>query len=220
VGGRGEEGDDQYRNRIMAHIRGVSSQSNSAKLEALALDNGYYYAKILERENCNSIISPPFGAVYLIVCSTTIPSGTEYEVIYPVDVPNNIYEELRNDIEYVRPLGVGVVVREADIININFDAPGIGVTIDSQYDPTLVQADIEAKLYDYFLTSKGIGEKVYKTEIIEIILEVDGVVDVDINFIMTFEKITGITTSATSYEPLGNEVILFESPSSAFTYIV
>jgi len=219
VGGRGQETDDQYRNRLLSHIRGIGTQSNKSRIEAVALGEGVYYAKVLERDGCSNIPAPPFGAVYLIICSTTIPSSIDYEVMYTVVSPNNIYETIRNKVEDIRPLGVGIVVKEATVLNLNFSPPGIGITIDEGYDPTVVQAQVENNLYTYFLTNKGIGEGVYKAEIIECILGTEGVLDCDLDFTMTLESSVNISTVSDSYEAMGNEVILFKTASSPLIFV-
>lgn len=188
-GGSDAETDDELRERILAHMRGTSTTTISA-LEAAALIPGIDDANILEPEDQKAGITPPPGSVYLIVASARRNYNPQmaseeahlYEEKYPSSSPTTLKKKIRNKVESYRSVGVGVIVREAEIVQINFqsseDSTGeMLIYVKSGSNLLGYTGVLEAKLRA-FLESRKIGQTVYRSEIIAVIRSLDVVVDI------------------------------------------
>lgn len=187
-GGSDEEDDDVFRARILEHISGTSTTTVKA-IEASALIPGIDDARVLEQSDVRAGFIPPLGFVYVMVASararyTPEWAALEPEVKYTVPFSSNTKEEVRNILEDERSIGVGIIVKEASIISINFstlenssaDEP---MTIYVEPGTNLLSANSQIEeLFRSFLESFKIGTNVYKSDIVEKIRELTFVVDI------------------------------------------
>lgn len=198
-GGSETETDEQYRLRGLNTIRGANSKfTNSALTAFLQTQVGVFDARIIEDEGCLSFEPPALGTIYAIVNTTSMINDTDNEAQYEVVKPKNIYEEIRNAIEEggYRPAGIGIVVKEADVHNVNFkssEGKYIKVYVKDSAVASIKKVELQETLYQFF-HSLSIGESVYKSDVIALLKDDPDVIDVaDFNFL----DITGYKSDGT-----------------------
>lgn len=184
-GGSDPESDEEYRTRIKRHLGGTGT-STITYLENAALLPGIDDARIIEPDDKKAKVLPPPGAIYLVVASaraTYTPrwASEEEEVALPVSFPSSLKQTIRNEAEDLRSAGVGVIVKEAQVVGVNFNGPtgsGSDLIIYVEKGTSLLNytAIVENRL-NSLLESYKIGQDVYKSDIINAIKQIDAVVD-------------------------------------------
>jgi uncharacterized phage protein gp47/JayE len=187
-GGSDPEDDEKFRARILNHLSGTST-TTKRYLENIGRDfNGIDDAKILEPEDPKAGIVPPPGSVYLMVASSRAAYNprwavAEPEVTFPSSFPNTLKEQIRNKVEDARSVGVGVIIKESQIVNINAeqvteDADKTVLIFVKPGTDLLTYTNIVSNQINTLLQSYKIGQDVYKSDIVESIRKIDQIVDI------------------------------------------
>ena len=188
-GGSDPETDDEFRTRIKRHIAGTGT-STIKYLENASLLPGIDDARIIEPDNQNSRLSPQPGSVYLVAASAramynpqwAYEEATDGEIKYPVSYATTPKEQIRNLLEDYRSVGVGIVVREAEVVRINFqneqDDNGDMIVFVKPGTNLVTYTQIVENVLNDLLQSYRIGQNIYKSDVIEAVRAVDAVVDV------------------------------------------
>jgi hypothetical protein len=199
TGGMDLENDESFRSRGLSFIRGANSKFTDESLRSFILSqNGILDAKIIDDLICISSTAPPTGHIYAIINTKLLSyfDATAYASEPVSDTPSNIYQEIRNAIEDqgYRPAGIGITVKEADVLNVGFKSSGgnyLAVHVKADTIVSIKKSQLQAKIYNYFLSTK-IGDNIYKADIIKLLKEDSDVVYID-DF--TFLRITGVTST-------------------------
>jgi uncharacterized phage protein gp47/JayE len=211
TGGTDSENDEIFRYRGLSIIRGSNSKFSSESIKGYLLSQpGVLDAKIIENFNCLTFEPPRIGHVYGIINTSLIPIDRDTSAYYPSSSSRNIYQQIRNNIEddMYRPLGIGITIREADIININFTSSqneSLKIYVKDSVILSSKINEIASAIYNYFLTEVKIGQSIYKSDIYRIIKNDPDVINID-DF--DFLYIYGYDSSG---NPIYNEVIALEA---------
>lgn len=215
TGGYDFETDNIYRSRLKTYLRGVGTTLTEDRLKAMALVAGVFDAIVLSYGSnlCASLPDMPFNSVLLVVNIGTYAQISRDDLLvasYVTEVPVNIVERLRNDLETYRPAGVGITVREANVVGINFvDASNTaaGITITVKHGVNLIdkKSTLRNMLYSRLLEWQ-IGQPIYRSDIINILKDDADVVDVDTTFKFA-STVCGTTTNLTSVTVIADQVV-------------
>jgi uncharacterized phage protein gp47/JayE len=210
TGGAEQENDEQFRLRGLSFLRGANSKFSNNSLKSFLLSQaGVIDANVVEDYGCLSFTPPRSGHIYAIVNTSLVPISEDTSEPYPVSPARNIYQDIRNAIEdeMYRPLGIGITVREADVLNVDFTSDtnnALKIYVKSNVVSSVKEAEIKAKIYSYFL-GLNIGDDVRKSDIYGLIKQDEDVIDVD-DF--TFKSIYGTDTYG---NPQYNEVVFLDA---------
>jgi hypothetical protein len=193
-GGTDAENDEAFRSRGLSIIRGAQSKFTKDALEGYLLSQqGVLDATIIEDVGCITIAPPPSGHIYAIINTKLMPEYQTSYASYPAQALNSdIYQIIRNSIEVdgYRPCGIGITVREADVINAGFTSTAgdyLTIYVDSATIPSIAKVELQNLIFDYFSNTK-IGQSIYPIDIYNLIKGYAGVVTME-NF--TFLQTTG-----------------------------
>jgi uncharacterized phage protein gp47/JayE len=221
-GGANAENDESFRSRGLSIIRGSQSKFTSEALRGYLLtQQGVMDAKIIEDTGCITIAPPPSGHIYAIINTKLMPEYQTSYASYPALALNSdLYQLIRNSIEIdgYRPCGIGITVREADIINAGFTSDAgdyLTIYVDSSIVPSIAKVELQNMIFDYFVSTK-IGQSIYPIDIYNLIKSYSGVVTMD-NF--TFLQTTGfdsvgadITSEVSFLNAACNQVFRIRGP--------
>jgi len=184
TGGTDIEDDESFRYRGLSFIKGANSKFSYYSIQHFLLSqDSILDANIIEDYNCLSFIPPRVGHVYAIINTTLSPVLRDTSEPYVVDSPRNIYQKIRNSIEteMYRPLGIGITVREADVLNVNFKSTSennLKIYIKSNAITSIKETELKQLIYEYFLNTK-IGQDIYKSDIYSLLKTDSDVIDIE-----------------------------------------
>lgn len=157
TGGTEEEGDEALLARYLQRIREPITSGNAAQYEYWALEvQGVGAAK------CVRIWDGP-GTVKVIIVN---------EERQPVD--QAVIDRCAEHIDEVRPIGAEVTVVSAQALPVNVNA---SVSLDPAYSLEGITSDFRGKLEEYLANGAFVSDRVTRTEIGAMLINLAGVLD-------------------------------------------
>ena len=176
-GGTDDETDEELRSRITSYLnslqRGTKDALEAAAKSVASVEDAYV------EEN-----TPTYGFAN---CWVSDSSGT---------ASDELLDSVQTVLEEYKPIGSTIVSKAPLIHSIDIEA---WITLSQGFSFPSVQALIEDAIYT-FLSTKKIGEDVYRSEIIDIIQAINGVkkVDTSTETLITSESATCTTRNIVS----------------------
>ena len=169
-GGTDAETDDDLRARVPLYLSSLSKGTKAAiKAAALSVD-GVQSASVVE-------FDPPNGFVTVFIDDGT--GGATSDMIRRVkdDLDGTVNGVEATSATGVRAAGISVVVTSPTVKNMTIT---LLIYVEQGFDPDIVSSNIEVEVSQW-LTGFGTGQDVYRAEVIDTVMNVAGVLNIDLS---------------------------------------